>query len=211
MASKMEKVETQRNVRLENVIEAELELAKRLIGNLGSSIILAFTGLGEYYNIEIEGIRPIAVDDSLGVEGLKLPAISMMLKRRIFESFRRYIQIPLALVRVASNNIIVLEAQGLRIVTESPRFIVYEPEPTQLGWYFIYAEIDQIIGVEKDLRWLEVLNTVLDRMSEITKKTVNLSPASRVVHDLKAVPSPIRITNEDVNEYLMKKKGLDER
>ncbi len=188
---------------LQELIRAALRDAKRSIFRPGQTISLVFTN-GIWYNFQLDSVMPITVDLAwLGLKGLEVEGINLTPKREFLQSYSVHIQIPMPLIR-AFGTVTVLESAGLKIVDANPNYVLYLTKPSFLGWIFLLYDIQDMLGLLENKQLAEKLALVLDETPELMRRLTRLTVPYQITEEMKAVPSPIRIGEADIQEFLRK-------
>lgn len=178
-------------------------------------VILNFLGSGAAYEVDVDHIRPVSFDGRfLGVKGLRVSGVEIIPRPRIFQSYSEYIYIPSAIIRAPIGYFLNLEATGLKTTEVTENYVVYVAEPSPLGWLFVLMEQSDLLSLARTGKEIAVARAIIEEMDELLRKAIRLSIAGKSVSELRAVPSPIRIAEDDYRDYIkeqLKRWGVIER
>jgi len=196
--------------RFQSLIKAAITQAKRSVFRPGQTIALVFTN-GTWYQIELEDVMPITVDlRYLGLEGLEVDGINLTPKKEFLQSYSVHIQIPFSLVR-CFGTVTVLESSGLKVIDSSSNYVIYMTKPSFLGWIFLLFEVQDMLELLENKQLAQKLGLVLTETPELMRRLTRLTVPYQITDQLKAVPSPIRVTESDVQEFLRRLEKERER
>lgn len=177
-----------------------------LVGLKGPKIIAAIGG-GMLFEVNVDSALPVEIElDPVG----KVPGINLTLRKSFFRQYDVHIQIPYGIIRAYSSEAIFVESDGMTMVENRPDYVIYVMMPTPLGWIFILEEQRELLRIEKSGKELATAREVIKVMDELVARAIRLSIAGKTTHELKAVPSMIRISEEDFQEYLRRKLVRDD-
>lgn len=178
-------------------------------------VILNFLGSGAAYEVDVDHVRPVSFDGRfLGIKGLKVTGVEIIPRPRMFQSYSEYIYIPSATIRMPIGYFLNLEAMGLRTTEVTENYVVYAVEPSPLGWLFILFEQSDLLALARKGKEIALAKSIIEEMDELLRGAVRLSIAGKAVSELRAVPSPIRIVEQDYRDYIkdqLRRMGVIER
>ena len=191
---------------LTDVMKQKLQQKARLsFQSVIGRILLVFADTGFARELNVEHILQTSVEGRYwGLEGLRLDCITLTLRKPFWQSYSVHISIPIALIR-ALGRVTVIESSGLIQAELKPEFILYTAEPSFLGWAFLLEDLSSILPMTREGKKLSSMGVLINEMDQLIQKAIRLSIASKTASELRAVPSPIVIKQEDFQEQLREK------
>ena len=168
--------------------------------------MIVFAETAYVKEFKVNHAAPVSVPGSFyEIEGVSLPGVELVKKGGIIFPYTVFLRIPIALIRAMSYNVIVLEATSAVEVDRGFRHSIYVPQPSSLGWLMLRELTDRLLSIKKEIKSLSSMGVIVGKMDELLARAVNLSIPAKVVKELKALPSPLMITEDDQQEFFREK------
>ena len=174
---------------------------KPALSGLAGPKILVFTGSGVLKTMKVDSALPVEIY----LDPLRVAGITLTSKRSFFRNYDVHVQIPIALIRAYSHEVIIIESDGLQPADHSPDYVVYVAVPSLFGWALILEEQRELLMARRGAGELAVANEVIKAMDELISRAVKLSIPGKVTSELRAIPSPIQIREQDYQELIREK------